>query len=60
MLMSMFMLQVSVDFFVLSFVLLCAYAYVASEDQTFPYDGICLDSATLNSVNLWYRKHFPH
>ena len=33
--MSMFMLQVSVNFFVLSFVLLCAYAYVASEDQTF-------------------------
>ena len=33
MLMSMLMSYASVDFFVLSFVLPCAYAYVASEDQ---------------------------
>ena len=33
MLMSMLMLHASVDFFVLSFVLPCAYAYVASENQ---------------------------
>ena len=31
--MSMFMSYSSVDLFVLSFVLPCAYAYVASEDQ---------------------------
>ena len=35
MLMSMLMSHASVDFFVLSFVLPCAYAYVASEDQVF-------------------------
>ena len=33
MLMSMLMSYASVDFFVLSFVLSCAYAYVTSEDQ---------------------------
>ena len=33
MLMSMLMSQASVDFFVLSFVLPCAHANVASEDQ---------------------------
>ena len=33
MLMSMLMSYASVDFFVLSFLLSCAYAYVASEDQ---------------------------
>ena len=33
MLMSMLMSHASVDFFVLSLVLPCAYAYVASEDQ---------------------------
>ena len=32
-LMSMLMSHASVDFFVLSFVLPCAYAYVASEHQ---------------------------
>ena len=32
MLMSMLMSYASVDFFVLSFVLSCAYAYVTSED----------------------------
>ena len=31
--MSILMSQVSVDLFVFSFVLPCAYAYVASEDQ---------------------------
>ena len=33
MLMSMLMSHASVDLFVLSFVLPCAYAYVASENQ---------------------------
>ena len=33
MLMSMLMSHVSVDFFVLSFVLPCAYVYVASEED---------------------------
>ena len=33
MLMSMLMSYASVDFFVLPFVLSCAYAYVTSEDQ---------------------------
>ena len=33
MLMSMLMSYASVDFFVLSLVLSCAYAYVTSEDQ---------------------------
>ena len=33
MLMSMLMSHASVDLFVLSLVLLCAYAYVASENQ---------------------------
>ena len=33
MLMSMLLSHASVDIFVLSFVLHCAYAYVASEDQ---------------------------
>ena len=33
MLMSMLMSHASVDLFVLSFVLLCAYVYVASENQ---------------------------
>ena len=33
MLMSMLISCASVDFFVLSFVLSCAYAYVTSEDQ---------------------------
>ena len=33
MLMSMLMSHASVDLFVLSFVLPCAYAYVACEDQ---------------------------
>ena len=33
MLMSMLMSYASVDFFVLSFVLSCAYAYVTSENQ---------------------------
>ena len=33
MLMSMLMSRASVDFFVLSFVLPCAYAYVASENK---------------------------
>ena len=32
-LMSMLMSYASVDFFVLSFVLSCAYAYVTGEDQ---------------------------
>ena len=36
MLMSMLMSHASVDFFVLSFVLPCAYAYVASENQALP------------------------
>ena len=35
MLMSMLMSYASVDFFVLSFVLSCAYAYVTSEDQAY-------------------------
>ena len=34
------MSHVSVDFFVLSFVLPCAYAYVASEDQAVDFDYI--------------------
>ena len=33
MIMSILMSYASVDFFVLSFVLSCAYAYVTSEDQ---------------------------
>ena len=35
MLMSMLMLHASVDLFVLSFVLPCAYAYVVSENQAY-------------------------
>ena len=35
MLMSMLMSHASVDLFVLSFVLPCAYAYVASENQAY-------------------------
>ena len=61
MLMSMLMSHASVDFFVLSFVLPCAYAYVASENQALehPYDQydnaiIChklFKSFQLNPVN---------
>ena len=42
MLMSMLMSYASVDFFVLSFVLSCAYAYVTSEDQALSL--VCLVS----------------
>ena len=47
MLMSMLMSHASVDLFVLSFVLPCAYAYVASENQ-----ALCTYSLTLTVLML--------
>ena len=41
MLMSMLMSHASVDLFVLSFVLPCAYAYVASENQALLLEFVC-------------------
>ena len=43
MLMSMLMSHASVDLFVLSFVLPCAYAYVASENQALEVKGLSTD-----------------
>ena len=51
MLMSMLMSHASVDLFVLSFVLLCAYAYVAGEDQA--------SMSILNYLGLVVISHFP-
>ena len=45
MLMTMLMSHASVDFFVLSFVLPCAYAYVASENQALQFYSILFYSS---------------
>ena len=44
MLMSMLMSHASLDFFVLSFVLPCAYAYVASEYQALGLPDVYIQS----------------
>ena len=46
MLMSMLMLHASVDFFVLSFVLPCAYAYVANENKALYFHDTCNKTVT--------------
>ena len=46
MLMSMLMSHASVDLFVLSFVLPCAYAYVASQNQALEVKGKWYDHYT--------------
>ena len=51
MLMSMLMSYASVDFFVLSFVLSCAYAYVTSEDQA-------LQVPLLSGSSTWVAVFF--
>ena len=52
MLMSMLMSYASVDFFVLSFVLSCAYAYVTSEDQALHHMfTICAPSGYLDFIS---------
>ena len=50
-LMSMLMSHASVDFFVLSFVLPCACAYVASENQAFIVKAVCFNKDGLQISN---------
>ena len=47
--MSMLMSYASVDFFVLSFVLSCAYAYVTSEDQAL---HTIIPTSDMSSMNV--------
>ena len=66
MLMSMLMSYASVDFFVFSFVLFCAYAYVTSEDQAFTtvkpsnFSTQKLNFSTLTLINVTHScRNFP-
>ena len=54
-LIPMLMLQASVDFFVLSFVSLCAYANVASEDHALSSSG----NVVLLHLKLDWRLSVP-